>query len=62
MRKFLFLLAIIFTVSFTSCTKDNSVQPTSVKTKKLADDGNKQDLGQGDGNKQDLGQGDVAAQ
>jgi len=53
------IAAIILTASFTACTKDNSVKPTSVTVKKLADDGNKQDLGQADGNKQDLGQADV---
>ena len=60
MRKILYSIAVIITISFaTGCTKDNSVQPTSVKAKKLADDGNKQDLGQADANKQDLGQADI---
>jgi len=59
MRKILFSAAVILTISFTACTKDNSVEPTATKTKKLADDGNKQDLGQADGNKQDLGQADA---
>ncbi|OKS85540.1 hypothetical protein [Mucilaginibacter polytrichastri] len=58
MKKLIIAAAVIFTASFTACTKDNSVQP-SVKTTKLADDGNKQDLGQADGNKQDLGQADA---
>ena len=62
MKKLIIAAAVILTASFTACTKDNSVKPTSVSTKKLADDGNKQDLGQGDAaNKQDLGQGDAAA-
>ena len=69
MKKLIIAAAVILTASFTACTKDNSVKPTSVSTTKLADDGNKQDLGQGDakvktladdGNKQDLGQGDGA--
>jgi Spy/CpxP family protein refolding chaperone len=61
MKKLIIAAAVILTASFTACTKDNSVKPTSVSTKKLADDGNKQDLGQGDAaNKQDLGQGDAA--
>lgn len=60
MKKILYSIAVIITISFTSaCTKDNGVQPTSVKAKKLADDGNKQDLGQADANKQDLGQADL---
>ena len=58
MKKLIIAAAVILTASFTACTKDNSVQPTSVKTNKLADDGNKQDLGQADGHKQDLGQAD----
>jgi hypothetical protein len=66
MKKLIIAAAVILTASFTACTKDNSVKPA---TTKLADDGNKQDLGQGDakvssladdGNKQDLGQGDGA--
>ncbi|OKS85542.1 hypothetical protein [Mucilaginibacter polytrichastri] len=59
MKKFLFFAVLILTISFTGCTKDNSVEPTTTQTKKLADDGNKQDLGQADGNKQDLGQADA---
>ena len=58
MKKLIIAAAVVLTASFTACTKDNSVQPTSAKTNKLADDGNKQDLGQADGNKQDLGQAD----
>ncbi len=58
MKKSLLLIAAIFAISFSSCTKDNSVQPTSVKAPKLADDGNKNDLGQADRNKNDLGQAD----
>jgi hypothetical protein len=58
MKKFIIAAAVILTASFTACTKDNSVNPTSVSTKKLADDGNKNDLGQADGNKNDLGQAD----
>jgi hypothetical protein len=58
MRKFLLCAAVILTVSFAACTRDNSVKPTSATTKKLADDGNKQDIGQADGNKQDIGQAD----
>ncbi|NCD69890.1 hypothetical protein [Mucilaginibacter agri] len=58
MRKILFAAAIILTASLNACTKDNSVQPTSATAKKLADDGNKNDLGQADGNKNDLGQAD----
>jgi ABC-type enterochelin transport system substrate-binding protein len=58
MRKNLFFVAICFTIFFTACTKDNSTQPTSATAKKLADDGNKQDIGQADGNKQDIGQAD----
>ena len=58
MKKILFSAVVILTVSFTSCTKDNSVQPTSVKAKTLADDGNKMDIGQADGNKMDIGQAD----
>ena len=57
--KKIIIAAVILTASFTACTKDNSVQPTSVQAKKLADDGNKQDLGQADANKQDLGQADI---
>lgn len=60
MKKILFSLAVIITISFSACNKDNSVSPTSVKTKNLADDSNKQDLGQADANKQDLGQADVS--
>ncbi|WCT10903.1 hypothetical protein [Mucilaginibacter jinjuensis] len=60
MKKILYSIAAITIISFTSaCTKDNSVQPNAVSTKKLADDGNKQDLGQADANKQDLGQADL---
>ncbi len=58
MKKVIIAAAVILTASFTACTKDNSVKPTSVSTKKLADDGNKNDLGQADGNKNDLGQAD----
>jgi len=58
MKKVIIAAAVIFTASFAACTKDNSVQPTSTITKKLADDGNKQDIGQADGNKQDIGQAD----
>jgi hypothetical protein len=59
MRNFLFFVAICFTIFFTACTKDNSIQPSTATIKKLADDGNKQDIGQADGNKQDIGQADV---
>jgi len=59
MKKVIIAAVVILTTSFAACTKDNSVKPTSVTAKKLADDGNKQDLGQADGNKQDLGQADV---
>jgi len=59
MRKNLFFVAICFTIFFTACTKDNTVKPASTTIKKLADDGNKQDIGQADGNKQDIGQADV---
>ncbi|WCT10904.1 hypothetical protein [Mucilaginibacter jinjuensis] len=59
MKKLIVAAVVVLTVSFTACTKDNSVKPTSVSTKKLADDGNKQDLGQADANKQDLGQADL---
>ncbi|WCT10905.1 hypothetical protein [Mucilaginibacter jinjuensis] len=59
MKKLIIAAVVVLTASFTACTKDNSVQPTSVSTKKLADDGNKQDLGQADANKQDLGQADI---
>jgi len=58
MKKLIIAAAVILTASFTACTKDNSVQPTSSTAKKLADDGNKQDIGQADGNKQDIGQAD----
>ncbi|NCD69887.1 hypothetical protein [Mucilaginibacter agri] len=58
MKKLIIAAAVILTASFTACTKDNSVQPTSATAKKLADDGNKNDLGQADGNKNDLGQAD----
>ncbi len=59
MKKSIIAAAVILIASFTACTKDNSVQPTSVKTTKLADDGNKNDLGQADdANKNDLGQAD----
>jgi hypothetical protein len=59
MKKVIIAAAVIFTASFVACTKDNSVKTTSsVTTKKLADDGNKQDIGQADGNKQDIGQAD----
>ncbi len=58
MKKTIIAAAVILTASFTACTKDNSVQPNSVKTTKLADDGNKNDLGQADRNKNDLGQAD----
>jgi hypothetical protein len=58
MKKILLFLAVILTISYTSCTKDNSVKPASISTQKLADDGNKNDLGQADGNKNDLGQAD----
>jgi len=58
MKKLIIAAAVILTASFTACTKDNSVQPTSVKAKTLADDGAKLDLGQADGAKLDLGQAD----
>jgi len=59
MKKLIIAAAVVvLTASFTACTKDNSVQPTSTTIKKLADDGNKQDIGQADGNKQDIGQAD----
>jgi hypothetical protein len=58
MKKLIIAVVVVLTASFTACTKDNNVQPTSVTAKKLADDGNKQDIGQADGNKQDIGQAD----
>jgi len=58
MKKFLCAAAVLLAASFTSCTKDNSVKPASVKIKNLADDGAKLDLGQADGAKLDLGQAD----
>ncbi|MCJ8210928.1 hypothetical protein MUY27_14515 [Mucilaginibacter sp. RS28] len=58
MKKLIIAAAVILTASFTACTKDNSVQPTTVKAKTLADDNAKQDIGQADGAKQDIGQAD----
>ncbi|MCJ8210927.1 hypothetical protein MUY27_14510 [Mucilaginibacter sp. RS28] len=58
MKKLIIAAAVILTASFTACTKDNSVQPTMVKAKTLADDNAKQDIGQADGAKQDIGQAD----
>ncbi|MCJ8210929.1 hypothetical protein MUY27_14520 [Mucilaginibacter sp. RS28] len=58
MKKFLFFIVALAAFAFTSCTKDNSVQPTTVKAKTLADDNAKQDIGQADGAKQDIGQAD----
>ncbi|WP_166585862.1 hypothetical protein [Mucilaginibacter agri] len=49
MKKLIIAAAVILTASFTACTKDNSVKPTSATAKTLADDGNKNDLGQADG-------------
>ncbi|WDF54044.1 hypothetical protein [Mucilaginibacter sp. KACC 22063] len=57
MKKLIIAAVVILTASFTACTKDNSVQPTSVKAKTL---GAKNEIGQADGAKNEIGQADGA--
>jgi len=60
MKKVLFIFcAVLFTASFTACTKDNSIQPTTVKAKTLADDNAKNEIGQADLAKNEIGQADI---
>jgi len=59
MKKLIIAAAVILTASFTACTKDNSVQPTSVKAKTLADDNAKNEIGQADLAKNEIGQADI---
>lgn len=59
MKNLIVAAAVVLTASFAICTKNNSVQPVSVKTQNLTDNINKQDLMLTDANKQDLGQADV---
>ncbi|WDF54043.1 hypothetical protein [Mucilaginibacter sp. KACC 22063] len=59
MKKFVYSSLLIALIgSFTACTKDNSVQPASVKVKKVSIENAKNEIGQADGAKNEIGQAD----